>query len=372
MVQKTIKINFTKKLAFALVLVFSVCCFKLCADDMSPAEAQVARDKFIAEAKQHVGSLYVYGAVGPDTFDCSGLIYYCASQACGVQLPRTAKAIYSYCRRVPDKDREIGDLLFFKTTSSGSISHVGIYIGNNQFISAISDGPNTGVIISSLNQDYWKDKYVSAGQFLPSGKDKNVVQEYEEEVVVLDDEQGESKRSGSKNVEKPESFVQGLVFDASVFAGWSLISPNQFMFKFRGIDVQTNARYTGLLLQPGIGFILRFNTSEDLFQMPVLFSATVNDYVRFYAGPVISFGQNGTLIGTDKEIVPSVFPGIIGASLTTPSVDIGKVKLQIVQDISYTIFNKLDNSALSFIDTLSAGLVMYTGFKVTLPMSSFF
>lgn len=369
------KISFesiSKKAAFCFILIFSVCCLKLCAEDMSPAEAQVARDTFIAEAKKYVGCPYSFGAIGPDAFDCSGLIYYTASKSVGIQLPRTAKAIYNYCRKVPDKDREPGDLLFFKTTGNGSISHVGIYIGNNQFISAISDGPNTGVIISSLKQDYWVDKYVSAGQFIRSGKDKKdpVV---EEEVVTLDKPSGKTKtqqkKSLASNVEKPETFADGLIFDAAVFVDWSLISPNQFMFKYRGIDAQINARYSGWLLQPGIGLDFRFNSSQGMFQIPILISATINDYVRAYAGPVISFG-NGTLIGTDKEISPSVFPGIIGASFTTPFIEAGKVKLQLIQDISYTVFNNIDNSALNLLETISAGLVMYTGVKITLPLSN--
>ena len=163
-----------QRILFLLIMLFSMCCLKLCAEDafVTPAQAKENREKFVALSKQYVGCPYVYGAVGPSSFDCSGLIYYVARESIKVQLPRTAKAIYNYCRIVDDVDREIGDLLFFKTTSSGTISHVGIYIGNKQFISAISDGPNTGVIVSSLNQDYWKARYVCTGQFIKSGKQK--------------------------------------------------------------------------------------------------------------------------------------------------------------------------------------------------------
>ena len=147
--------SIAKKTLSVLLVVFCLCCVKLCAEDTSPAEAQVMREKFVAEAKKYVGCPYVLGAVGPNSFDCSGLVYYVARQALQKQLPRTAKAIYNYCRIVPDREKEIGDLLFFKTNDTSPITHVGIYIGNNQFISAISDGPNSGVVISSLNQEYW-------------------------------------------------------------------------------------------------------------------------------------------------------------------------------------------------------------------------
>lgn len=371
-----------KKTLSLMLLVFCVCCVKLCAEDTSPAEAQVLREKFVAESKKYVGSPYVLGAVGPDKFDCSGLVYYCSREALKKQLPRTAKAIYNYCRIVPDKDKEVGDLLFFKTNNTAPITHVGIYIGNNQFISAISDGPNTGVIISSLKQDYWKPKYVACGQFLPSGKNKagSSSDDFEEEDFI-DETDGEEKKSSvaKNNVNiKGSSFynpdaegLDVLVADASLFCDWSLFAPNAFMIQWRGIDLHTNIRYAKWFLEPGIGLCFRYNHGVGIFQMPILFTATINDYFRFYAGPVISFGK-AKLVGTDDEIKPSVFPGIIGFSFATPALEISKAKFQVVQDISYTIFNKPDNSALSFTDSIASGLVFFTGVRVTLGLGSLF
>lgn len=371
-----------KKTLSLMLLVFCVCCVKLCAEDTSPAEAQVLREKFVAESKKYVGSPYVLGAVGPDKFDCSGLVYYCSREALKKQLPRTAKAIYNYCRIVPDKDKEVGDLLFFKTNNTAPITHVGIYIGNNQFISAISDGPNTGVIISSLKQDYWKPKYVACGQFLPSGKNKSSSSsdDFEEEDFIDETDGEEKKPSVAKNNVniKGSSFynpqakgLDVLVADASLFCDWSLFAPNAFMIQWRGIDLHTNIRYAKWFLEPGIGLCLRYNHGVGIFQMPILFTATINDYFRFYAGPVISFGK-AKLIGTDDEIKPSIFPGIIGFSFATPALEISKAKFQVVQDISYTIFNKPDNSALSFTDSIASGLVFFTGVRVTLGLGSLF
>ena len=105
--------------------------------------------------------------------------------------------------------------------------------------------------------------------------------------------------------------------------------------------------------------------------MPILFTATINDYFRFYAGPVISFGK-AKLMGTDDEIKPSIFPGIIGFSFATPALEVSKARFQVVQDISYTIFNNPDNSALSFTDSIAAGLVFFTGVRVTLGVGNLF
>ena len=377
-----------KKTLSLMMLFFCLCCVKLCAEDTSPAEAQVMREKFVAESKKYVGSPYVLGAVGPDKFDCSGLVYFCARESVQKQLPRTAKALYNYCRIVPDKEKEVGDLLFFKTNNTAPITHVGIYIGNNQFISAISDGPNTGVIISSLKQDYWKPRYVACGKFLPSGKRKGGDSddfEYEEEFV--DEEVAHSGRGngrggssvGGSNVNfKGSSFydpdaegLNVLAADASLFCDWSLISPNSFMFQWRGIDLHTNVRYVKWALEPGFGIGFRFNYGMGVFQMPLMFSATVNDYFRFYAGPVVTFG-NPRMMVTGEDVKPSFFPGIIGVSLSTPALKIAKTKAQVVQDISYTVFNNPDNSALSFTNSVSAGLVFFTGVRVTMNVGSLF
>ena len=365
-----------KRILVLLLILFSVSCLKLCAEDQTPAQAQVSREKFVAEAKKYVGSPYVYGAVGPDKFDCSGLIYYVARESIGKQLPRTSKALYSYCKIIPDKNKEIGDLLFFKTNNTAPITHVGIYIGNNQFISAISDGPNTGVIISSLNQPYWQPKYVACGQFIKSGKAKNTEEVFEEEVVKADGEKASSKSKvkleykGSSFYKPNAKFPDAVTVDSTVFCNWSLVSPNEFMLKWRGIDIHSNVRYSKWILEPGIGLAFRYNHGLGVFQMPLMLSATVNDFVRFYAGPVITFGQP-KMIGTNEEISASVFPGILGASFSTPSIPIGDSKVQLVQDISYTVFNQRDYAALPFIQSVSAGLVLFTGIRVTFGLGTF-
>ena len=362
-------------------ILFSICCLKLCAEDISPAQAQVNREKFVAESKKYVGCPYVYGATGPDSFDCSGLIYYVANQALGLQLPRTSKAMYSFCKVVPKEKMEEGDLLFFKTNNTASITHVGIYIGGSQFISAISDGPNSGVIISSLDQEYWKPKYVGCGQFLASGKDKSssVKRNFDDEQSFNSSNSKTAKKSaqnsntnfaGSSFYNPDVDFLDSLTFDGIVACGWSLFSPNEFMLKWRGLNFETNVRISKWVLEPGFGFGIRYNYGINVVQIPLIFSATLNDYVRFYAGPVITFG-NPKMISTEKEISSSFFPGILGVTFSTPSFSINKAKVQFIQDVSYTVFNNPDNAALSFIESASAGIVMFTGIKVTLGMGAF-
>ena len=336
--------------------IFCITCLNLCAEEVSIARAKSYRENIVREVKKYVGCPYTYGAAGPDEFDCSGLIYFVAREANGTQLPRTAQALYSKSRIVPDKEKEPGDLLFFRTTTTGSISHVGIYIGNNQFISALSDGPNTGVILSSLNEAYWKPRYIGCGQIYKSGKmieevhnsDSDVIKEEPVSIPVLDQ----------------------LVIDTAITGDWAVLNSNSFMPNFRGIDFQANARLSEKNLQPGFGIGFRWNYWIGAFQIPLTFSLTLNDYARVYMGPVFTFGKC-IIHDTEEEISASIFPGIIGASFSTPSLTKGDIKFQFVQDIAYSVYNNIDNSALNFFKSITAGVVMYTGIRVSFPANIF-
>ena len=110
----------------------------------------------------------------------------------------------------------------------------------------------------------------------------------------------------------------------------------------------------------------------DAFQIPIAVSITPNEYFRCYAGPVVTFGTPELPGGDDEEIKASVFPGIIGVSWTTPSFTKGKVKVSLCQDISYSVFNKKDGSALSPKNSFASGLLFSTGIRVTLPFATFF
>ena len=139
------------------------------------------RQSFIDYALKYRGVPYVFGGISPKGFDCSGFIYYVASTYMAKQLPRTAQAMYDSVELVTPKEREPGDLVFFRTTGTSKISHVGIYLGiyrgngkfngKRIFIHAASDGPNTGVIISALDEAFWKNHYAGSGRFLPTTKE---------------------------------------------------------------------------------------------------------------------------------------------------------------------------------------------------------
>ncbi|MDX6353060.1 MAG: peptidoglycan DL-endopeptidase CwlO [Streptomyces sp.] len=94
--------------------------------------------KAIAFAKSKLGVPYVYGATGPNSYDCSGLTQ-AAWAAAGVSIPRVASAQYSYGTKITAADLQPGDLVFFYS----GISHVGLYIGGGEMIHA----PHTGTVV---------------------------------------------------------------------------------------------------------------------------------------------------------------------------------------------------------------------------------
>lgn len=102
------------------------------------------------------GVPYVYGANGPSAFDCSGYTSY-VFRHFGVSLPRTAKSQYSAGSSVSKGNLAPGDLVFFNTV--GYLGHVGIYIGNGNFVHAST---SSGVKISSLSEGYYSSRYAGA------------------------------------------------------------------------------------------------------------------------------------------------------------------------------------------------------------------
>jgi len=108
-------------------------------------------------AYKFLGKPYVYGATGPNAFDCSGLTQYVYNKF-GIDISRTTYTQVGEGTKVNRSDLRAGDLVFFNT--EGSISHVGIYIGNGAFIHA----PRTGkpVMVSSLSDGYYSKNYSTA------------------------------------------------------------------------------------------------------------------------------------------------------------------------------------------------------------------
>ncbi len=122
-----------------------------------------ASQEIMLQSMSLIGTPYRFGGSDRSTgFDCSGMIQHVYGQALQVQLPRTAKDMANRSRAIQDKDLQVGDLVFFNT-SGNPYSHVGIYIGNRQFIHAPSS--NGTIRTASLDNPYFKQRYLGARTF---------------------------------------------------------------------------------------------------------------------------------------------------------------------------------------------------------------
>ncbi len=120
--------------------------------------ASDAGQLIVDTAMKYMGTPYVWAGTSPSGFDCSGLVYYVYKE-CGYTINRTAASIYENGQYVEIDNLQVGDAVCF-SSSSNSIGHVGIYVGDGQFIHASSSSGQ--VIISELASDYYTRNYVGA------------------------------------------------------------------------------------------------------------------------------------------------------------------------------------------------------------------
>ena len=129
-------------------------------DDTSTAVSTTssAGQAIVDTAMKYLGVPYVWAGTSPSGFDCSGFVYYVYKEN-GYSINRTAASIYNNGVYVEKANLQPGDAICF-SSSSNAIGHVGIYIGNNQFIHASSS--SGCVVITDLDTDYYVRNYVGA------------------------------------------------------------------------------------------------------------------------------------------------------------------------------------------------------------------
>jgi probable lipoprotein NlpC len=258
-----------------------------------------ARNKVINAAVKYENVPYLYGGITRSGLDCSGFIYVSFKDALGVSTPRSSTSLYAWTEIISLDKAQPGDLLFFKTTNSGSISHVAIYLGNRRFIHSASSGPSTGVIYSTLDEQYWKRSYAAAGRVFPETAGYQAVY-----VNAITSEKPVSSSGGGWS--KPNTPPAKSSYTAG---------PNRFLFGFaiaptwngflkdgnliRGMTSQFRlAADTGIFGTRMIfGFELRteYDGALGVFRIPFTLSWGFSDKYRIFAGPVLSFGDPSIL-----------------------------------------------------------------------------
>lgn len=139
-----------------------------CSHQQSPAPAKVEvretstnqttpyalKDKLLNHFQSWKGTPYRYGGLSKKGIDCSGFVYLTYKNQLNHQLPRTTWKQASIGQQIDSRNIAVGDLMFFNTGKK--FRHVGIYVGDQKFMHAST---SSGVIISSLNNRYWRDAF---------------------------------------------------------------------------------------------------------------------------------------------------------------------------------------------------------------------
>lgn len=120
---------------------------------------QLSNKKLVEYIHQWWAVPYRIGGSTMSGIDCSNFVRGLTNYAYGLDLPRTSREQAAYCREIEREELKEGDLVFFNT--GRGISHVGLYMANNKFVHAST---SMGVVISSLDEPYWKRRYVKSGR----------------------------------------------------------------------------------------------------------------------------------------------------------------------------------------------------------------
>jgi len=117
-----------------------------------------------AEADRWIGVKYRKGGTDRAGIDCWGLTSMMYLDVAGISLPHTSEEQFRCGTPVSTNDLRPGDLVFFISLSQHVLDHVGLYLGNTEFIHA---SPSRGAVVSSLRQDYYEKRFQGANRIKP-------------------------------------------------------------------------------------------------------------------------------------------------------------------------------------------------------------
>lgn len=124
----------------------------------------------VEKSLRYVGTPYKTGGTAPPVFDCSGFVGFILKPHVP-GMPRVSRDMAKTYPAIQKSQLEPGDIVFFSTSMiSGAVTHVALYIGDGKIIHAISDGPETGVVVTDLERKYWKNHYHSSARVLTGAK----------------------------------------------------------------------------------------------------------------------------------------------------------------------------------------------------------
>jgi len=254
----------------------------------TPAEA---RQRVVDAAKRYLGAPYQYTGSTMRGMDCSGLIFASFSDALGVTVPRTAAQLHNWSEKIPIGSAQAGDLLFFRTGAGTSITHVAIFLGNRQFIHSASAGSKTGVIYSSLDEQYWARAFVTAGRALPAATSGGTTTT--PTTPTTPDRPGQP---GTGTTSRPGSSGLSLFSGTNLYTGFAFApSWNVLLVGDDIIRGYSSQILFGVELGPWFTFGIELRPEYDallgVVRIPLTLSWGHSDKLRFFAGAAYTYGN---------------------------------------------------------------------------------
>ena len=300
-IRKIMKLLFTALLVFITVSLFTApleggyaMAPRTTAGQEEKAQAYLdARNKVIAAAKRYLNSPYRYGGMTASGMDCSGFICLSFKDAIGVTLPRSSSGLYSWAEKIPFERAQPGDLLFFKTDSTGNITHVALYLGDRRFIHSTSAGPNTGVIYSTFDESYWSRTFVGAGRAFPEAPSGFNSGNSAIAGAGGERETSSSGRFGIPSTTDASSGSGRLLLGVSFAPTWNGFLKDGNLIRGFSAQLRLGADTVSFGMRMIFGLEIRpeYDGALGVFRLPITFSWGPNDQIRIFAGPVISFGD---------------------------------------------------------------------------------
>jgi len=284
--------------------------------------------------------------------DCSGLVYVSFKEGFGITIPRTSEGIYSWTERIETKELQPGDLVFFVTTGS-SISHVGIYTGDGRFIHAASEGPQTGVIYSRLDESYWNRTYRGAGRAFP----------WDEEAAAA----MANSRPGVTYPERGGSSVELNWEDSGFYTGFGAAWAWGGVFEgaispLRGISTIATAGYKWSRYRAALQLRPEWDRAMGVFRLPITASFGT-DIIQGFAGPSYTFGVPSLNLDDRDRYYSGGWLWEIGVTASIPPIQIYNGVLSFYGELAWQPYRLDSGEDSNFKHDFTAGFKASTGLR---------
>lgn len=325
------------------------------------AAAAEARQKVLSAAESYLGVPYRYAGINRNGMDCSGLVYASFREALGITIPRIAEDIYSWAEKIDTKELAPGDLVFF-VTAGAAVSHVGIYAGENRFIHSASEGPQTGVMYSRLDEAYWRRAYKGAGRALP----------WDEEAAraMTAARTGNIPAGFSGSPASTEAAGSVPVWsDSGFFANFGAAWTWGGFFEgtpsvFRGIAGFAGAGYRWTKYRAGLELRPEWDRALGVFRLPFTVSFGT-DMFQVFAGPAYTFGEPALSLEDGERHYAGGGEWLweAGLSLASPAVQLGRGAFALYGELAWQPYFLEDGAHFLFRPDITANFRASTGLR---------